>query len=625
MLIELPQDSEGNRIYEYVIPGYIPWGSATEQELVLEEALAQEWLEEHRNIVRSALLEEQQNGDLSITVRWLESSCPYCETTSSAKHERWVYVPDWENETDEFRISADLPYWENDDCLQKENDSNQCFLVYDGELPLGPSSHFEKLESNPIAEKPYGQSNPADAAICELSQGRFQGFGFPKFSKSLGSNERFAGTYHCECCGNYYSVQFGAFSERRISAAELNRMASSRSRPYSPEPKIILTCKRDNLAIDIGGSEAGTKIEFNLSSGITFIDGLPLMRAPSARPNGFAWRLLKGMDLFGDADFCEELAFLLPRSVVPGKGWLPLDDIRVLVIANRFRGYPKSFYFKTWESLRKGRDHFVQMALELPMSYRDIESVYWKTGLPDKKSLRRILFSNPLLLAYAIGCPFMPFRNVDILARMLDSARAMDYLTAFQEEYVCRAWWLMSRAKGDAATFAFLEKIPTDEVLNLARAAWTNHSINGCASTSVCLEKLRGRSIKDGFKELPYLIWECETGKSSQGAYKYSKQQVQLEREIDGYSFELASNPHDLISASIELHNCLDTYADRVPGDVLVFLIRRQGKVHGAVEVKDRKVIQAHTSCNRPLSVCQGVDEAFHSWCEQVQVDCEAA
>jgi hypothetical protein len=61
--------------------------------------------------------------------------------------------------------------------------------------------------------------------------------------------------------------------------------------------------------------------------------------------------------------------------------------------------------------------------------YKDIDTIYRRYSLPDKKSIRNAIFKTPALLFYAEELATLPFCNVDILLQILKSD---DILISFQ-------------------------------------------------------------------------------------------------------------------------------------------------------------------------------------------------
>ena len=107
--------------------------------------------------------------------------------------------------------------------------------------------------------------------------------------------------------------------------------------------------------------------------------------------------------------------------------------------------------------------------------------------------------------------------------------------------------------------------------------------------------------FKDGFTERIHdELVKYDYGKKNKNiVFKYTEKQLQLEDDIDGYSFRLPKESYELLKIGTVLHNCVGTYRDNVLGHycTIVYAVKN-GIYKLCIEVRDGRIWQQRADHN---------------------------
>ncbi|MBQ3423211.1 MAG: PcfJ domain-containing protein, partial [Romboutsia sp.] len=103
--------------------------------------------------------------------------------------------------------------------------------------------------------------------------------------------------------------------------------------------------------------------------------------------------------------------------------------------------------------------------------------------------------------------------------------------------------------------------------------------------------------------------------------YKYSKEQLELEYEHNGYIFKLPKTGLEVATIGAELHNCVGTYRDKVrKNQCLIVLVEKDSKPKVCIEIfkgkvsEEYEIKQAKLDCNNPVYNDKEAFDAVMFW-----------
>lgn len=96
-----------------------------------------------------------------------------------------------------------------------------------------------------------------------------------------------------------------------------------------------------------------------------------------------------------------------------------------------------------------------------------------------------------------------------------------------------------------------------------------------------------------------------------------------LAMQMDQVKFFLPTRNAELQAGSLEFHNCVKTYAERVHAGKcqIVYMTDDRGKLTACLEVREGKLVQAKLKFNKPVSLDSAVNGAVVDWCERVGLE----
>ena len=124
-------------------------------------------------------------------------------------------------------------------------------------------------------------------------------------------------------------------------------------------------------------------------------------------------------------------------------------------------------------------------------------------------------------------------------------------------------------------------------------------------------------------KPKPFQYWHDQVT----GAYEIKKNEdisrriVERSRFLKGYEqkdtvIKPVETYNELIDISKQLHNCIRTYAEKYAnGTTDLYCMMVNGKLIGAIEIRQKRLIQARADHNADLPAKQ--QKIINSWCNQ--------
>lgn len=288
----------------------------------------------------------------------------------------------------------------------------------------------------------------------------------------------------------------------------------------------------------------------------------------------------------------------------------PLElDLEKYILLTKFIGFNRDFYNALPFSntgICIGRS-FAVIAKQLHNA-NNVPILFETSHLPNLKTVRKIVFSNPALLFYQkeMEILWQILNNPNFFRTFLESKniyRELSFLHRYPSMEVF--YKELAAAVGQRAFCNYLSKgnrffhsyalkylLLNDYEKNFERKKWTSSFFSKA-------DYRDARRIGESFS-VPILSQNNDT--------------ATLECRIDGYSFIRLCNSKEYSTAGKELRNCLGDW-EMFEGSV--YGISKGGKYVAAVEIKDGVILQAHTYRNGEMNANQALFSAFSIWKER--------
>lgn len=549
-----------------------------------------------------------------LCIEELRATCPYCSAgaNQTLTSENWVQLFDWSSKSitrlyNDYRLKG------------KDIESN---------MEAFNRSFFNLLESSESRAKQSPSSFPGNVYgisindLCELNPYQMS-LGLseaPLSARSASGAAELTGVYRCPHCGSDFAVSLckdeglgGSPEERAIREAMLWHLARDKSSLFNT--RIIQTASAIEVKCTLNNYDHS--VLFDVATGATLFDGRGMLSGE------FGWGVLAHpvfeSSLFGNSMLAGLLAKMLsiPHSMLSQDS--SRQNLRMLIAGNRFIGYPESFYW----SLATSENLFLRLCDArsfIPRRYEDLKNMFEYTRLPDDKSIKRRLFSDPLLFCKVLMAPDIPFKNPGVLRRFLDLPHDNPLYQALldrgglEENRIALSIGLgiISDTKGETAVFDFATNLSCYELDGLAEAMGEAYWM--------CSGNMRELIEKTPLEQLEWSLrlpsLEERLRIACDEPYRYTEEQRQLEDSVDSFEFQLPSTPKDAVKAAIELSNHdLAAYASKHLETDLLVLIAKGGKYVGAIEISSGGHVQhACTAHFNDLTAVAGLLDAFSEW-----------
>lgn len=641
---EMRSASTTGSTWTYVMPIRHVWVEAETIKVALDPDSAIEILKEmHEVIARVRVVERYANAtdvETTFAVEMLKTSCPFCAAGAGQllQSNGWLYVHKL-TVNDEFPASIapadpmDIVEWSEMPSKMTARLARSFF----GSLPEEANERAAETTASatPSLTDPY-EVDFAKLETLDPRQQRLPITGMPLVRKAFGVPEFFAGTYQCPHCGKAFGVVWHSKHEplpqdEPLSLSPLRRCEMhvlddlAQRYPYNLPSNAIVTVKTTENGVILVASVEGMhhEIVFDTERGSARLDGNAYV--DGRLQEEFLAHPLITSGIFDEQDVFEHLSALLPPlpPELSRKG--PGRAIRLLLAANRFVGYPRSFY----EELIDGRlpsfpgigspfEEMYPLCSGLPRRYEDISACYMLTELPEKKSLKRLLFSHPVLLFALMRRHDLPFRNVDVIRRFLDLSDSLVFLSNFADSKAALVGWQrLARIKGEAAILRFFTESSHNEVGALS--SLLERAFAKCAAADV--EAIMHTPLKRLKPALKNMLWEADhPGVDLDGRYVYSKEKQLLEEDIGPFAFRLPRCPRDLLKAAEDLHNCMADFAVSSTEEMnwTIVLVCKGDRTVAGIGIREGvKIVEARIACNADIRMNPDIDAAFEAWAKE--------
>lgn len=611
----------------------------------LQPETAMDFIEDELRLLCRVRVREVLCGDsrtmCDVSVWRLRATCPFCKAGRDQvlDSRNWVYIHDW------WREEIDATVQSEDEYIQEHamearfitGDATPAKLLLDaffleaiekwGEAGVMPTSRKRNAYGISLAATRKSVDGQLSLHMPEVGLK----------SVTYGAEGYFGGLYRCPHCGGVFAAVYRDRHQRRrlgkyellsyfdagidelIHAGERQRRhAASSSNPDGLLPTMTAYMERSGDIVSLEANIAGRwhRIEFNTKIGNFLLDDSTYVGDSFWSEELLENPLVKS-GIFGSCEVVELLSGLLP-SLPDGVGFSygsmqNFCNLQLLIIANRFIGYPAAFYEEAKN--RSALDDVYPMGSNLPRDYAEMPKLYEMTGLPDKKSLKRLLYAKPALLRELLGVSNLPFRNIDMLRRFLERPDASRLLRLLNiKPMSCAGWRWLATVKGERAVFDYLanntpEAIVDFSVLLDSAVGELKDYAQDCVA---------GISMGELEKVLACQKWQREhPDMDLDASYAYDVFAEGLELDAGKYAFVLPRSPRDFVLASVELRNCLSSpaYIPPKPEKTIIVLMKEKRKFVAGLEVgHDGTVITALAKCNRPIAEHDDLNAAVGEW-----------
>lgn len=259
-----------------------------------------------------------------------------------------------------------------------------------------------------------------------------------------------------------------------FQAIEPVEQSTSHASRVAPTVPVIVHRLREHVVLTTNVAGEQHQLAFNMSTGELLVDGHSYN---SKRPFGatsYVDAFLESQwvwaELFGARDLAKCVSKLLPPlpegvdlRFGPGEG---LRNLRLLIAANKFVGYPASFYDEhvSVDSLWP----ICPLDRRLPRDYSELSRLYEIAGMPDDEALKRTFFERPELILLMLGMPGAPFGSIDMLRRFFELPNAANLMYELcPHQCSCYAWQWLGSLKGEEAVFDFITTQPSEVIRNM--------------------------------------------------------------------------------------------------------------------------------------------------------------
>ena len=271
-------------------------------------------------------------------------------------------------------------------------------------------------------------------------------------------------------------------------------------------------------------------------------------------------------------------------------------------LLTRFHGYPESFYHAIPYTVSTGEiDESFAEILPALRKADNLPALCDSMGIPKMKTVRRILFANPGLFFYLEECR----RLWDVLAdrnffcSVLKSPHIYDILSFLHQFPAVMEFFRDYTAQHGAKALKLLLKDFSDSLKHFA----IHYAAMNPAARKVAVYS---PDRFDADIDMPF--------PTIPRAYSIPVNTTDFfisPSIVNGYSFERLNNLRDYVIAGQALHNCLN---EHYPFSNPIYIIKRDGIIQAAIELRGRTVIQARCFNNMHVEFIPNINAALNRW-----------
>lgn len=514
----------------------------------------------------------ETGGGLAVAVHWLQVRCPRCGA--------------------EVRLGCP-----GQSAFQLHGDA-------DGGLPVGAFRGWD----GPEADEALGYRSPAREALRLLRQ-----CALPTLDRTgsvrVGSHPAWDMRQRCPLCGEEFLACF------QEGAAQEPDAGHDRPRAFLIE-RVGAHGSAEAVGVRTVGSGGPERIVLDLDTGLAWVDGRAFLKTSAADLLGLSVDVCRGSSMVHDRAVLRavvDAAESARPELQAGRdraGELQWVDIAE---RNRFLGYPEGFYSDAFVQAGSA-SCFYGCACNLPRRYEDLAPFYSLSGLPDCKSIRRLAFERPAFIALALCADRPPFENVDLLRRLMAHRHGPRYFALTADKRFALFWRALAELKGERAVWRWMEgRDPRDFPDEGAMIGLHDHHRRLGELAADFAPDLKVASIMEA---APLMAAAASDGRASLVPYGYGERQTALAASVGGFDFSLPASPAELARAGAELRSCLSCYADRVPDQSVIVLVRSRDALVAAVELDGpcRQILQKRAARNERIDPAPPLGMAIAEW-----------
>jgi DNA-directed RNA polymerase subunit M/transcription elongation factor TFIIS len=291
---------------------------------------------------------------------------------------------------------------------------------------------------------------------------------------------------------------------------------------------------------------------------------------------------------------------------------LPYSDVELnlekFVLMTRYINYPRNFYDAIpfcYDSKQLDAS-FYKIAIQLHNG-NDVPMLYTRLYLPDKKSVKKIVYENPGLMFYSTEINFLwkVVQNTDAFCKLLLSEPIYSLLSVLH----------IYPGIGQYYSECCIRKGSTNFVEMLI-----NHSdiLNYSAINYFAMSDFPKKLEQEKWGSMKTSEIIAEIGNYFSCAIKniYSLPLHNIDESIrpcciDGYIFKWLRNKNEYNAAAEELNNCLHMW-DYQMNPVIV--ASKNGKVVASFEIKNKVILQAFLKNNKSIQYNSDINNVYKKW-----------
>lgn len=482
--------------------------------------------------------DEDPRSMTGVSAWQLLAPCPFSHQgeASVLESSNWVRVHKWTVEEFDAAVESEDDYIQShaadikticDDLGPSRVLMNRFFGRSLAEWGAGEAITFDSCSEAGLEQNVYGLNLSelvealSDHVESDASESRAERLAY-------GVEGYFGGLYRCPHCGGIFAVVFrdscnprrrGRYEMLSLYSDTLDKLTRASSHAVQAKrissigkdiphvsrvrPTMSVEVKRFAEDIVLTTNIAGIQhqLAFNTGTGTFLLDGSSyafgfLFRIRPFFQNPFVWS-----GLFGVRELVERVSRLLPplpegvgMRFGPGQSF---RNLFLLIAANRFIGYPSSFYEES--SSRGFPWSSYSLSVGLPREYSELPRFYEKAGLPGGEAIKRVLFNRPNVLLEAARAPGLPFSDTDMLCRFFELPAAGKLLLLVNpRQFSCLGWRWLGSVKGEEAVFDFLVTHSRETINDMSELL----EDAGRGFVDLALKDIANLSIEDIGKEL---------------------------------------------------------------------------------------------------------------------------
>ena len=281
----------------------------------------------------------------------------------------------------------------------------------------------------------------------------------------------------------------------------------------------------------------------------------------------------------------------------------PDEDINAekLILMTRFQGFPTSFY-KAIPIDRRSRVlsiGFSEIAEQL-RSYNNVPIVFERYGLPNKKRLKNVIFTNPELLFFVNEIKKLLFLNYDVIIQILTSKVVYKFLAYLHQKP--ELYNFLHQSNDELGSTGTWDYIKSKGVMNFAIMASDYCRVSEGRTETYTIKRWKMNLITN--TNAPCIDFNISLP---------SECDIPDEKYDDDYSIVRLRNCEEIHTAASHLNNCLSDAWEKKDCETF-FGIKKGCNYVAAIELRSDTIVSALLSGNRYISEDDAVWSIYLEW-----------